>query len=67
MAVESIYIVWNPTGRIPQLMYSNVESARAEARRLAELHKNDEFFVLRAVESVKYRTDPFVCTNYCSK
>ncbi len=62
--MESFYLVWNPTGRIPVLRHPTVDSARAEARRLAELHKNDEFFVLRAVESVRYRTDPFVCKNY---
>ena len=62
-----IYLVWNPSGDNPKMRHDSIESARAEARRLCQIHRGQEFFVLRAVESVQYRTDPFVCKNYGKK
>ena len=64
---KSLYLVWNPAGNNPQKRYWNVDEARKEARRLAEENQGAEFFVLRAVESVKYRTDPFECRSYCKR
>jgi len=62
---ESVYIVWCPTSdKNPCKRHSNVDDARSEARRLCEVEKGREFFVMRAVESVQYRTDPYVCKNY---
>lgn len=61
---EVICLVWNPGGMNPQNRHRDIESARNEARRLCELHKGQEFFVLRAIESVQYRTDPFMCRNF---
>lgn len=61
---EVIYLVWNPGGTNPTCRHNTIESARNEARRLCQLHHGQEFFVLRAIESVQYRTDPFVCKNY---
>lgn len=65
MSQESIYVVWNPAGNAPTVRHPSVEQAREEARRLALANPHAEFFVLRAVESVQYRTDPFVCKTYC--
>ena len=61
---ESLYIVWCPTGDNPLKRHANVDDARKEARRLCEQNHGREFFVMRAVESVQYRTDPYVCRNY---
>lgn len=62
---ESFYVVWNPGGDAPFVRHGSVEKAREEARRLALLNPSAEFFVLRAVESVQYSTNPFVCRSYC--
>ena len=61
---DVIYLVWNPTGGNPIKRHDSVEAAREEARRLCQLHHGQEFFVLRAIESVQYRTDPFICKNF---
>lgn len=66
-AEQPIYLVWNPNGTNPKCRHDSVESARAEAKRLSEANPNQEFFVLRAVESVEYRTNPFICKNYYAK
>jgi hypothetical protein len=62
--VESRYYVWSPGSGEPTKFHPTIEDARMEARRLCQLNAGMEFFVLRAIESVKYRTDPFVCRNY---
>lgn len=64
---ESLYLIWCPLTGIEPRRYNNIDSARAEARRLCQLPENSsgEYYVLRAVESVQYRTDPFVCRVYC--
>lgn len=62
----SIYIVWCPTSDAPPVKrHATVEEARAESRRLAEQFQQREFFVCRVIESVQFRTDPFVMTNFC--
>jgi hypothetical protein len=62
---ESIYVIWCPTSdKNPTMRHSNVDAARAEAKRLCEVEKGKEFFVMRAVESVQYRESPYVCKNY---
>jgi hypothetical protein len=61
---DIIYLVWNPCGTNPSKRHNSAEDARAEARRLCQLNPGQEFFVLRAIESVQYRTDPFVCKNF---
>lgn len=66
---ESLYFVWCPSLGPPTHRHDSAEKARVEARRLCQLPENHgrEFFVLRAVESVQYRTDPFVCRSYSKK
>jgi hypothetical protein len=63
--MNSIYYVWSPAQGPPVEPHDNVQAARDEARRLCQLNIGHEFFVLRVVESVQYRTDPFVCKNFC--
>ena len=63
--MKSLYLVWSPTQGPPSVQHENVQSAREEARRLCQLNIGHKFYVLRAVESVQYRTDPFVCETFC--
>lgn len=66
---ESLYIVWSPSTGQPTKFHSSLEPARDEARRLCQMIENQgrEYYVLRACESVKYRTDPFECKVYSKK
>ncbi len=50
-----MYLVWKRHGGNPTHIHESIESAKAEAERLARLFKNDEFFVLEAVASVKIK------------
>lgn len=61
---EALYVVWNPQAGNPKHKHATVELAREEARRLCQLNHGQEFFVMRAIESVQYRTDPFVHKNF---
>jgi len=65
---ESVYYVWCAS-QTPTKRHKDLESARNEARRLCQMPENHarEFFVLRAVESVQYRTDPFVCRTFSKR
>lgn len=56
---DSIYVVWNPSAENPKKRHETLESAREESRRLAQANPGQEFFVLRAVEAVMYREDPW--------
>lgn len=47
------WLVWNPTGFPPKYKHSSVESAEAEAARLARCNPGQEFFVLRPVSSTE--------------
>lgn len=67
MSNESIYLVWNPCGENPTKRHGSLESAREEARRLCQFNQGAEFYVLRAIESIEYRTDPFIRKTYCGK
>lgn len=52
---------------MPQKRHESIESAQAEARRLAKLKPGTEFFVLRAMESVRYSENPYTVTKYAKK
>jgi len=65
MKENSIYMVWNPNGSVPVKRHDCIEQARFEARRLAELEKGQEFFILRAVESHKYSDSPWRVRTFC--
>ncbi len=68
MESEALYIVWSPTGpNPPSVKHPCVEEARAESRRLAAAHPHQQFFVMRAVESVKYRDSPYDIRLYCKR
>jgi hypothetical protein len=63
---ESIYLVWNPLSEFPiKIRHEDAQSARDEARRLADKFPGTEFFVLRAVESIKRNDDPYTRKSYC--
>jgi len=66
---ESRYFVYCSTKGLPTKWHENLGLARDEARRLCQLPENrgHEFYVLRAVESVTYRDDPFYCKTYSKK
>lgn len=65
--MESRYFVFRLGGASPTKMHETLESARQESRRLCELNKGATFYVMRAIESVQYRTDPYQVTNYSKK
>ena len=46
-----LFFVWNsgPRGLIPRFRHPSIESAKAEAERLAALYPNTEFHVLQSI------------------
>lgn len=65
--MDSRYYVFKLGGASPKKVHETLESARQESRRLCELNKGAVFYVMRAVESVQYRIDPYQVTNYSKK
>ena len=47
---KRFWMVWNPRGSAPVCRHSVIESATAEAERLARLNHGVPFFVLEAIE-----------------
>ena len=64
---KSFYLVWNPGREMPKKRHKTLEDARAEAKRLAENEPCIEFFVLRAVEGIAYREDPWRIRSFCKR
>lgn len=62
-----MYVVWCPSASNATIRQDSAAEARTEARRLCAMPDNHgrEFVVMRAVESVQYRTDPFICKTFC--
>jgi hypothetical protein len=67
MIYRTFYVVWAPTNGPAFRRHDTMEAARDEARRLCQLNHGSEFFVMRACESVQYRTDPFVTKTFSKK
>ena len=67
MEQESFYMVWNPKASKPIKRHNSCEEAREEARRLAQNNPCIEFFVLRAVEGITYREDPWRTRSFCKR
>ena len=65
--MESRYFVFKLGGASPTKIHETLESARQESRRLCELDKGATFCVMRAIESVQYRTNPYQVTNYSKR
>jgi hypothetical protein len=42
------WVVWSPQGRTPTVQHWNRASADTEAKRLAQTHPGQDFFVLKA-------------------
>jgi len=64
---NSRYVVWCPSEHQPTKRHESQESAIAEAKRLANTYHDKEFIVLRAIQSVKYASNPMICKQYSSK
>jgi len=64
--VESLYFIWCPSLPFYSERYKTIVEAKKEARKLCQQPENNyrEFFILRVIESIQYRTDPFVIKNY---
>ena len=67
MEKEGFYLVWTPGGGIPIKRHYTCQEAREEARRLAQNNPCIEFFVLRAVEGITYREDPWRTRSFCKR
>ena len=62
---KSFYLVWNPAKCSPVMRHDTLDDARVEAKHLASLEQGYEFFVLRAVEGITYRNDPWRMRTFC--
>lgn len=51
---DSFWMIWNPYGHAPTHKHITVESARAEAERLARLNPGVTFYVLQAVATCAF-------------
>jgi hypothetical protein len=53
MEEEKFWMVWNPKGRAPTYRHHSKASAQEEAERLAAMHTDTSFYVLKAVSGVR--------------
>lgn len=53
---NDFFLVWNPAARAPQYRHPTLESARAEAERLASANPREKFYVLAPI-GVAQRVD----------
>jgi len=65
MIEKSFYLVWRSGGLSPTHRHENVDLARAEAKRLAQVEPGIEYFVLRAVEGHFYSEYPWRTRSFC--
>lgn len=49
MSGDPFWMVWSPQGNAPAFKHGTLEGAELEAKRLAGLHKDQEFIVLGSV------------------
>ena len=49
------YFVWDPRHGGPNYKHLSYESAEREAKRMAEIHKGQEFLVIRVLAAAKVR------------
>lgn len=47
--MNTFWMVWNPAGRAPVFKHESAESAKNEAKRLAELNIGQNFIVLQSI------------------
>ena len=64
MEKDAFYLVWKSGGDAPTKRHELVESAREEARRLAESNPGMEFFIMRVIEGVTYSENPWRMRNF---
>jgi hypothetical protein len=63
--IESFYVVWNPMDHNPIKRHDSLESAREEAKRLAQANPGIEFITLRAIQGITYSADPWRIRQFC--
>lgn len=59
--MQEFWMVYNPKGRAPTYEHASFHNAKTEAARLARIHPDQDFYVLRAVglarkEDVRWHT-----------
>jgi hypothetical protein len=60
---SAFWLVWSPTGqKPPSYSHASIESARAEAERLAIAHPGKVFVVLEAMDA--FHVDSMIRTQY---
>lgn len=64
---KSEYYVWNKGRGEPRVSHPTIDLARAEARRLAMDNPDTEFFVVRVVEGITYKTVPFSIRTFAKR
>jgi len=64
---KTFFMIWNPNGHSPTRKHWSIEDARIEAKRLATLKPTQKFIILRAVESFKFKPEPFEIKSYSNK
>lgn len=47
--MKAFWMVWNPDGHPPSFSHGTKQDAVLEARRLAQKHQDNSFFVLEAI------------------
>ncbi len=56
----AMYLVYAFGESAPTKKHNDIDSARAEARRLCDKHLDKEFFVLRVIESIQHKKNPYI-------
>jgi hypothetical protein len=59
----AFYLVWRVCGASPTKIHTSFESAKAEATRLAKLHLDAKFVVMRTEWSIAVRPNPVTVTT----
>ena len=58
------WLVWSPTRGTPTVRHNRYEHATMEARRLAEKHPNDKFYVLVTAAVAYAAPNPVIVAEY---
>jgi len=62
---QDTYYVFNPGNNTPQIKHNSFEDAEFEAMRLAKLHPDREFVVLKLKASFTAETSVVMKCKYC--
>lgn len=50
------YMVWSPQGSAPTKKHEYFDEAEAEAKRLANMNKDQQFYVLMAMSRIEFQS-----------